>query len=449
VINGTLSVFAGLAFVVSAHWRPAPRLDWQWIALLSAGTLAVILWGLFQLTPGTGALETMPPASKTISLNRAASWAAVLQTATLVLVFITSIGIGVSSRKGRFLLQLIVAVSFAIAVYGLVCRFSGFKQVFLLPDVAYPGVLTGTFVNRNTAAAYFAIGIACCASLLAEHLQLRIRQLGDRLSGWRLAITSFQGAGLYLFAVLVIAAATIDTASRAGTTVAVVAFLAVTFIASYGLGSRHASRTTMILVGIGGLIVLVAVAGDRLLLRLDHIGFEDESRLAVYADTIGMIGARPILGFGIGAFAEAYPLFHSSNVPSDIVWNRAHNTYLQTAAELGLVAVFVVVALCGAVLSKMLGAIRTRTESTLLINAALGTSVALALHSLIDFSVQIQAVALTAAALLGAATGEAMRLTHARQAIASTAPPSREHERAPPAETIYVDHSSIKSGSGE
>jgi hypothetical protein len=97
----------------------------------------------------------------------------------------------------------------------------------------------------------------------------------------------------------------------------------------------------------------------------------------------------------------------------------------------------------------MLGAIRTRTESTLLINAALGTSVALALHSLIDFSVQIQAVALTAAALLGAATGEAMRLTHARQAIASTAPPSREHERAPPAETIYVDHSSIKSGSGE
>ena len=120
-----------------------------------------------------------------------------------------------------------------------------------------------------------------------------------------------------------------------------------------------------------------------------------------------MILARPLLGQGAGTFADAYPMFQGPG-QHNLVWLRAHSTYLQAAAELGLPVFAVTLATILFVLAVIAKAVLRRVEPTPAALAALAAGAGLAVQSAIDFSVQIQAVAVTAVALLGAGLGEAV-----------------------------------------
>ena len=58
-------------------------------------------------------------------------------------------------------------------------------------------------------------------------------------------------------------------------------------------------------------------------------------RLAIVKDGLKMVAARPLLGWGLGTFPVVYPSFRSFY--TDFFVNEAHNDYLQTAVETGLV----------------------------------------------------------------------------------------------------------------
>ena len=64
-----------------------------------------------------------------------------------------------------------------------------------------------------------------------------------------------------------------------------------------------------------------------------------EVRLAIWENTLEMIKDRPIAGFGIGNYKVFYPVYHQSDkvFSEEIQLRTAHNDYLQTAVELGLV----------------------------------------------------------------------------------------------------------------
>jgi O-antigen ligase len=154
----------------------------------------------------------------------------------------------------------------------------------------------------------------------------------------------------------------------------------------------------------------LALAGGLLFQRLEETPLDFATRLALYRDTIAMILARPFLGHGAGTFADAFPLFHSAAVSSNVVWNRAHNVYLQAAAELGLPAFFAFAAYILWWLAKIFAPVQARSRPAPVAIAAIGAAVVVAIHSLFDFSLQIQAVALLMLVLGGAGFGEARRL---------------------------------------
>jgi O-antigen ligase len=168
-------------------------------------------------------------------------------------------------------------------------------------------------------------------------------------------------------------------------------------------------------------LALVPIAGSGLLERLSmldlgYVGadLEGPGRLAAWQVALGLISQRPLLGHGYGTFAEAFPLladdrFITSNAGRSVflIFDYAHNIYLEAAVELGVPAA---VALCAAIALLVSLCLRYNNipyQRRALPLAAAAGSLAVAVHGLVDFSIQIPAVAATYAVILGLGCGQA------------------------------------------
>jgi O-antigen ligase len=161
-------------------------------------------------------------------------------------------------------------------------------------------------------------------------------------------------------------------------------------------------------------IVFVAVAaaiafaffGDRVVGRIVAVGLQDASRAAVYAITLRAIVDAPLLGFGYGGFADVFPLYRDQSISTFGVWQQAHNTYLEVWLGLGLLFGLALMAAIGLLTFRcVLGAINRQRDSIAPI-VATAAALLVGVHALVDFSLQIEAVALTFMALLGAGVAQ-------------------------------------------
>ncbi|GBD40921.1 hypothetical protein HRbin39_00293 [bacterium HR39] len=149
-----------------------------------------------------------------------------------------------------------------------------------------------------------------------------------------------------------------------------------------------------------------ALFGGTLAERLAGIGDEvagGGGRAAIYALALRLIGERPWLGYGYGTFERIFtmarePEFH-------VVYDHAESSWLELVVDLGL-PIAALFALAMLLLAAMLlrGALRRRRDRVLPLTA-LAVAVAAGVHAMVDFSLQIPAVAVTFAAI--AATGAA------------------------------------------
>ncbi|HEY6328361.1 MAG TPA: O-antigen ligase family protein [Blastocatellia bacterium] len=117
------------------------------------------------------------------------------------------------------------------------------------------------------------------------------------------------------------------------------------------------------------------------------------SRGWIWRDTVAMIEARPILGFGLGAFATAYPIYSRSD--GTIAVDRAHNDYLQIVADCGVLGAGLVIWFVFLMARAIFRGITSRDR--MLAGFALGGGAgvfALAVHSIFDFNLQVPSNAL-------------------------------------------------------
>ena len=129
-------------------------------------------------------------------------------------------------------------------------------------------------------------------------------------------------------------------------------------------------------------------------------------RLAVYKLTMLSILDAPWKGFGYGTFEYVFPMYRDNSLSPYAFWDKAHNTYLEIIQGLGIpiAALFLLMLL---LLALRCGhAALTRKSSATAPLVATAATVIVALHSFVDFSMQIQAVALTWTALLGAGVAQ-------------------------------------------
>jgi O-antigen ligase len=115
------------------------------------------------------------------------------------------------------------------------------------------------------------------------------------------------------------------------------------------------------------------------------------SRKQVSLDSLRMVGDHLWLGTGLGSFAQVYPKYQS--FPTDVVWDHAHDDYVEVLGETGLAGGLLIVLAVAVGLRLAFRNLGDRLRHRLgwiQLGAALGCC-GLLLHSFLDFNLHIPA----------------------------------------------------------
>lgn len=274
-------------------------------------------------------------------------------------------------------------------------------------DAPFSANITSTFINRNSFATYAGIGLIVVCGLI---LRLYRKEVGVLSGSYELQLASFiettgrnggallAGAALLLIGVLL-------TGSRGGF-IATGAAIVVLFVLSVRAKEGRASQIQVIGFGIVLLGAIFLAFGDIITTRIVNSGFADTSRMSVYLITLWSILDRPLAGHGYGAFVDVFPMYRDRSISVQGIWEQAHNTYLELFQGLGLVfGTLLIVSVSLLVLASARGGM-TRKRNGIIPRVAASVGVLVGVQALVDFSLQIQAVAITFMAILGAGVAQ-------------------------------------------
>ncbi|MEH6587324.1 MAG: O-antigen ligase family protein [Halioglobus sp.] len=339
-----------------------------------------------------------------LSLDGAATRYYLLRGCTFTAGFFLTLALVNSHHRLRLMLQILVFSGTFQAVYGAFMVLSGMEIGFFVEKYAGQGVATGTFINRNHLAGYLVMCLSAGIGLLLSQLvPQQASSWKERIQQWlELLLSPKIRLRIYL-ALMVIAL--VLTRSRMGN---------VAFFTSLGLAGALLVYTSKgfsprIVAFLGSLVLVdVLILGrwfglDKVVERLAQTNPDTEGRVWSNTYTIDYIEKFPITGSGGGSYYGIFPNFH----PADLVgyYNHAHNDYLEFAAELGIPATGVLIAVA---LLALLASSRVlkRRHTALYRGTAFCVCMAVfwaAMHSLADFNLQVPANALTFTSLLALA----------------------------------------------
>ncbi|MGE4218222.1 MAG: O-antigen ligase family protein [Alphaproteobacteria bacterium] len=301
---------------------------------------------------------------------------------------------GRSGNRARLSLATIALASGVYALYGLAAHFSGSERILWMPKLVYQTYLTGTFINPNSYAAYAGLGLIASLATVAIRLQ---RRRSPAIGAEFLDRTGIFAA--VAFAGLL---ALLGTGSRAGI-VATACGVAVLFLGIWIVRRPVAGRISA-LSAAGGAVAGVGLIAGAAALRFGPQLTDAADRLRIYGITLDLIAARPWTGYGLGSFPTLFASVRPDTVTQ--VWNQAHNVYLELALDLGIPAAAVMLCAILWLLSCCVRGMLVRRRDGVLPASGLAASALIGSHSLLDFSVQIPAVAVTWMALLGVAVAQ-------------------------------------------
>lgn len=281
---------------------------------------------------------------------------------------------------------------------------------------AYPGVPTGPFVNRNSFATYAGMmgtaGLVMVVWTLMASAGTTVKSrsaIADTLTDKSLPLLF----GLVLFAgglTLVLL-----TESRAGFTATMAATLCVLLLVPASAGGKKNSkqngrRLTILAIALalaaGWVFTVYQLSGEGVEARFDVL--DDDMRWGFYTHILTMIDARPLLGTGYDTFEAAYAMTRGVSElgqPSRV--DHAHSTYLELAAEIGVVATLALILAPLLIALRLISVARKGGRAAIPAAIAVVWTVLLGLHTAVDFSAEMPAIAVVYAIALGLGSGAA------------------------------------------
>jgi O-antigen ligase len=387
---------------------------------------AVVLWILIQNSTWTPDWLHHPiwqmtaealdkPVAGSISVNRELTSLALLRLITAASVFWIAVQLCRDAARANVMLWSIAVIICGYAGYGLAALVLNPGRVLWLKVSYSSGVVTSTFINPNSFASYAGTGFIVFCGLIMRLYRAEFTSVGGSMR-FRIAsfieVTGKKGVAL-LGGGFVTLVALLMSGSRGGiasTALGLFVFGALTL----RLRKQQFAEQREAVVVVGAVLVAVTflVFGDIVAGKIAQEGFHDDSRLAVYKIAVRSIFDSPLFGYGYGTFADVFPMFRDQSVGTAGKWQMAHNSYLEVFQGLGLLfGSMLVGSIVLLVWRCVKGATRRQMNETLPCMAA-SVAFMLGIHALVDFSLQMQAIAITFMALLGAgvAQSESSRL---------------------------------------
>ncbi|HEX2255839.1 MAG TPA: O-antigen ligase family protein [Afifellaceae bacterium] len=349
-----------------------------------------------------------------ISANPRENLLGLLRLATAAATCLAALLLARNPARARFLLDALIAAAALYALYGLY-RLALTPDKVLWFDARPAAYLSGPFLSRSQAATYFGLATVAALATLIQHFRRLARPFAAstlRVQVAGMLVLLPWALGARLAALLLIASAVLLTGSRAGiaATAAAMAAVVVLEIARNARRRRNRGlRPQFLLAGVVVVLigVVFAVAGERIADRLLGDGLAPGARLDVYRMTQAAIADHAWIGSGYGTFQDVFPLYRGHAGAASFTWDKAHNDYLELMLGLGLPAAGLFLwALTAAAVTVTRGALHRRRGAAYPASAAAGTLL-VGLHALVDFSLQIQAITLAYALLLGVGLAQA------------------------------------------
>jgi O-antigen ligase len=370
---------------------------WAWAALAVTGVVLLILWTIGNVQQGAVVVHWSPlylPAGLFVALGGVQLAAHLtldpyatrqsLIKLTTDLIFFFLAGQLWAGAPGKTWEKL----GFGVTLYAFFLSLFAIIQFFSSPiGVIYwhaktAGWAFGPYVNRNH-----------YGGLMEMLIPLAAAYALSRPSG-------SPGKSLLAFGVLVPVVSTLLSASRG----AFMALLAETAILGVILfRQRHVSARKNLAVPMAVAVALAAAlffwAAPRWIpKRLETVAglahapeVTLQQRWTVWKDSLGMIRDHPWLGTGLGSFIVAFPRYQS--FASDLLWDHAHNDYVEAMSETGLAGTLLIAAGLGLFFREGFGDLDKKLRHPagwIQVGAALGVC-GLLVHSFSDFNLHIPA----------------------------------------------------------
>jgi O-antigen ligase len=364
------------------------------------------------MSPGTPSLQdayALAPldAWRPLSIHPAATRSGFTLALTAALVFWASRE-AFSHGGSRAATRLLAWIGFGCALVSLAQRATAPTTVlwkWTLPD---PRIATfGLFVNRDHLATWLVLAICLVAGYLTMHIRAH---MGDRLrEGMHatLVALSDSSALLVLGALATMLLTLAATLSRSG----LIALVAAAVVATSLSPQRNHARR--IWIGAATAAALLAAAAwmnveglaQRVATTLSAPQAEAVGRLTIWKETLRIIRAFPLFGTGQGTYADT--MFVLQQAARPVLFNQAHDEYLQLVTEGGVIMLVIVIA--GLVLLARAARLRLATDEGshrfVRIGACAGLA-AVAVQSIWETGLRAPANLLLAAILAGIAVVE-------------------------------------------
>ncbi len=377
-----------------------------WVLLQVSGflpeTMFHPLWGL--------AAEVLDAPQPAISLTPDMSLTALMRLMSYALVFFLVFQFCHNPHRAHTTLKWLAVAGTLYALYGLVVYWGNFHVLFWMESEGDIKSVSSTFINRNTYVDYAGMGLLCLMALSLSHSKQRRGPQGVPTGGRQERIESFIFDSWKPFlGLMIISSALISTQSRGGAVACAIGVA--TFLGVYLV--RKKTDTKMLMASLGGMCLIIALAysisNEVLLKRMVKVDTGGAERITVFKLTIDATRDNPLTGFGYGAFEQGFKTYRNEDV--EHLYDKTHNTYLENAFELGVAAALsLVLSLLGLFLLCLWGVFR-RKRNWIYPATGLAATTLVASHALFDFSLQIPAVAITYAAIMGLAVAQSFSST--------------------------------------
>ena len=338
------------------------------------------------------ALGPLLPLSLSLSATSAAllKW---LAYASIFFVIATFTGQETGLFPQAWITWLLVAVfiiGFADAIYGLYAYLNQSDSLLWFKKKYYADCVTGTYINRN----HFAGLMNMC---IPVSIGLFVSRITSRVKAGRFLFLYFLCAGI-----IVMVLGLIFSMSRMAQLSLVAAVLLVLLL-MIATKTRHAALPIILalVLGLGflwGMWKGLAPVED----RWQTIETTYEDRSLVWQTTLKLIKRFPLTGTGLGTYELAYPPYKPQKLGATIM-DHAHNDYLEFLSEAGLIGFIPWLAFFLLFLiSSVRALLKRRNPYSIFLGASgLAAIMALLVHSLADFNLQIPANAMLLFLLMG------------------------------------------------
>jgi O-antigen ligase len=268
-----------------------------------------------------------------------------------------------------------------LLVIGIFEGLLGLAQFFVLPGWIFGYVSpvsrsSGTLINRNHFAGLMEMFIPIALGLA----YISANRFGELARAYT-----------YLLVGALMSLALLFSVSRMG----ILSFLfTLCFLGILQWNRSRRSLAAGLALGMGALVAVGAlwIGVDSVVQRYSELmvgdGFFRQSRVMIFRDVTRMIAANP-LGIGVDNFHDRfreYQTFHP-----DLLFDHAHNDYLETAAEWGLpvaMAFWSFIVFTAARAVRLFVSVQSPEQQGILL-ACIGAILAILVHSLMDFNLQI------------------------------------------------------------